>query len=383
MDLSEKLKFLTGNRSELDTTDDLTGNDSPHDDEKNDGIQINANPLSIDHYLNSNGRNFKKSDKKNKRKQDSFSIIMDDSDDVLDTSTKSSDAEKITKMTDRLLSDATLMDVYEFDSYLDDTETLGLEEDIDMKNHLISMGRKYARESATSKENSEITKAFADSDKRLKELYNEVDKDKNAIQKDIDRMRVPGRGGKSLSDLISVKKGMHDTQLSIIKEINQMKKSMYELKAKEAARKAAENTGGNDISPNTLQSIFSSAKSKLISSIGGYQEVSGAGIESDDDSYSFVTDDMNDDEIQRKYFANDAQDSDGDKFLQYEDRGVEYVVVMDSDDNVSEIYAEDRDGIRIPDYPLPNNIEDLKFEIDPIAHTAVDSMHRNYKLKRE
>lgn len=383
MDLSEKLKFLTGNRSELDTTDDLTGNDSPHNDEKNDGIQINSNPLSIDHYLNNNGHNFKKSDKKNKRKQDSFSIIMDDSDDVLDTSTKSTDAEKITKMTDRLLSDATLMDVYEFDSYLDDTETLGLEEDIDMKNHLISMGRKYARESATSKENSEITKAFADSDKRLKELYNEVDKDKNAIQKDIDRMRVPGRGGKSLSDLISVKKGMHDTQLSIIKEINQMKKSMYELKAKEAARKAAENTGGNDISPNTLQSIFSSAKSKLISSIGGYQEVSGAGIESDDDSYSFVTDDMNDDEIQRKYFANDAQDSDGDKFLQYEDRGVEYVVVIDSDDNVSEIYAEDRDGIRIPDYPLPNNIEDLKFEIDPVAHTAVDSMHRNYKLKRE
>ena len=383
MDLSEKLKFLTGNRSELDTTDDLTGNDSPHNDENDNGIQINTNPLSIDHYLNSNGHNFKKSDKKNKRKQDSFSIIMDDSDDVLDTSTKSTDAEKISKMTDRLLSDATLMDVYEFDSYLDDTETLGLEEDIDMKNHLISMGRKYARESATSKENSEITKAFADSDKRLKELYNEVDKDKNAIQKDIDRMRVPGRGGKSLSDLISVKKGMHDTQLSIIKEINQMKKSMYELKAKEAARKAAENTGGNDISPNTLQSIFSSAKSKLISSIGGYQEVSGAGTEADDDSYSFVTDDMNDDEIQRKYFANDAQDSDGDKFLQYEDRGVEYVVVMDSDDNVSEIYAEDRDGIRIPDYPLPNNIEDLKFEIDPIAHTAVDSMHRNYKLKRE
>ena len=383
MDLSEKLKFLTGNRSELDTTDDLTGNDSPHNDENDNGIQINTNPLSIDHYLNSNGRNFKKSDKKNKRKQDSFSIIMDDSDDVLDTSTKSTDAEKITKMTDRLLSDATLMDVYEFDSYLDDTETLGLEEDIDMKNHLISMGRKYARESATSKENSEITKAFADSDKRLKELYNEVDKDKNAIQKDIDRMRVPGRGGKSLSDLISVKKGMHDTQLSIIKEINQMKKNMYELKAKEAARKAAENTGGNDISPNTLQSIFSSAKSKLISSIGGYQEVSGAGTEADDDSYSFVTDDMNDDEIQRKYFANDAQDSDGDKFLQYEDRGVEYVVVMDSDDNVSEIYAEDRDGIRISDYPLPNNIEDLKFEIDPVAHTAVDSMHRNYKLKRE
>lgn len=391
MDLTKKMRLLTGSLESDEAEDNLVGFSSDKyidttDKEVDYEVELNPNPLSIDSYLKSTG--YKKSGKKKKKKKNSYSIF--DEMDLSQSSKnyKSKDEKMINRLNEnakKLIDSSKLLEADEFDAFLDDDSIFSAEENIEMRNNLVSMGRKYARESAETKENSEINKTFADSDKRLKALFDEVSRDKESLQKDIDRLRVPGRGGKNLSDMISAKNNMHTTQLQIIKEINQMKKSMYDLKAKEAAKKEAENAMGNDINSNTLQSIFSSAKTNLINNVGGYSSVSGSSDDDDDEHYTYdvASDEMDDEEIQKRYFNNKDLSSDGDKFLEYEDRGVEYVLVVDDDDKMQRIFAEDRDGNIIPDYPLPNNVESLSFEIDPIAKTAVDSLHRTYKLRRD
>ena len=399
MDLGSQLQLLTGSRSTLNSENRLAGYNEDDFNEDSQIEEFNSDPLSIDNYLQETGYSNGKKSKKSPKKSSSLSLFdseEDEDDEPIQLPkdlTKLADkkALKAIRDTQNFIKRSKLLDADEFDEYLDDDENgINIEENVEMKNSLISMGRKYARESAESKESSEITKTFADSDKRLKALFEEVSRDKDSIQKDIDRMRVPGRGGKLLSDMLSAKKGMHDTQLQIIKEINSMKKTSFELRAKEAARKeAAAASGSQDINTNTLQSIFNSTKSGLINNIGGYSKVSGALTENEDDddnyTYDIVDDDMDDEKIQKRYFrSNDENDTetDGDKFLKYEDRGVVYVLEVDDENNVQNIYAEDRDGMRIFDYPMPNNIEDLKFEIDTITMQASDSLHRNYKVRR-
>ena len=385
MDLAKKLNALAGN-SGFEYDDELSGTTQstkksvgePIDDnDDSDGFCLGE--LSIDAYLKDSGYKGKKKSKKSKKSK-SFESLFGDMDD--DTKPKDrARIDKIVETTKQLVQSANLSSAEDFDDFLDDESVFSAEEDAEMRNNLISMGRKYARDSAASKESSEITKTFADSEKRLKALYEELDRDKNSIQKDIERMRVPGRGGKTLSELINVKTSMQNAQLAIVKEVNSLRKSMYDMRMKEAARKDAENTGNSDINANTLQSIFSSSRTGLVNSMGGYSGVSGA---SDSSGYvSMVSDEMDDEEIQRRYFTDTpSSTSDGSKFLEYEDRGVEYVLLVDEDDKVQGVIAEDKDGVLIPDYPLPNNIEDLSFEIDHTSKMASDNLHRNYHVRR-
>ena len=43
------------------------------------------------------------------------------------------------------------------------------------------------------------------------------------------------------------------------------------------------------------------------------------------------------------------------------------------------LHAEDRDGNRIDDYPLPKDVNDLTFDKNIKAGTAVDQLQRSYK----
>ena len=390
MDLSNKLNILAG-KSSFEYDKDLAGiSDSESsfevvnnsvDDEP---FDFNLGELSIDSYLQDSGYKSKKKSKKSK-KQKTYEYLFGDSEDSYRPKDRRK-VDEIMETTKKLVQSAQLASADEFDDFLDDESLFSAEEDAEMRNNLISLGRKYARDSSVSKESSEITKTFADSEKRLKALYEELDKDKLSLQKDIERMRVPGRGGKSLADMISVKNSMQSTQLSIVKEVNALRKSIFDMRQKEAARKESENAGNNDINANTLQSIFSSSRSGLVNSMGGYGGVSGARNDNESDYGVMVSDEMDDEEIQRRYFNDDntsstSTDNDGSKFLQYEDRGVEYVLLVDSDDRVQGVIAEDRDGTLIPDYPLPSNIEGLNFEIDHTAKMATDNLHRNYHVR--
>lgn len=361
---------------------DSSDSDEPFD--------FNLGSLSINDYL---GETKKKKKDSNRPKKKSYSELFDtDEDDEEDSDLKLKQSlgkyatgnkvlDQVTANTMKLMQMNQLDAADRFDSLFDTENDLRLEENAELQSNLITLGRKYARENATSKEDGEITKAFSESEKKLRALYEEIGKDKADIQKDIDRMRVPGRGGKTMSDMIAVKKELHAAQVSIVKEINSMRAKQIELKMKEAQRKADEGSASNDINTNTLQSIFSSSRGILSSNMGGYSSLTGAtsGIQ-----YSEVEDDELSSGQRRVYNDLESQEAtDGDKFLEYEDRNVEYVLIIDGEDHVQGIIAEDQDENMIPDYPIPHNLADLSFEIDKITMTASDSLHRNYKLRIE
>lgn len=394
MNLRDKLSLISGNEG---FEDDLAGvsstppinsqNASNEDSEST--IDFNLGVLSIDEYLKETGADSRKSSKYTRKSKKTrtreFDLFFDDftedeDDDIGKFRTGNRELDAMTARSKKLLEQADLLKADQFDSFLDD-DRLGAEEDVEMRNRLVSMGRKYARDSAQSKETSEVTKTFADSETKLRELYDEVTKDKANLERDIERMRVPGRGGKVMSDMISAKNSYHNTQLAIVKELNSIKKSIFDLRAKEQARKEAESAGSTDINPNTIQSIFSSSRAGMVHGIGGYSGVSGAEDDSVDGALDFSEDD--DEIIQQKYFSDQQSSfSDGDKWLKYEDRGVEYVLIVDSENIPQAILAEDRDGNQIYDYPIPD-LSNLTFDIDPIGKTASDNLHRNYILRTE
>jgi hypothetical protein len=256
------------------------------------------------------------------------------------------------------------------------------DEDVELRRNLLRYGRKYARETKVSGETSEINKAYSESEKLLSELLDEINEDKKSVQTDINNMRMMRtRNYKALSDLIEAKSQFHNTALSAIKEMNSMKKAQFELQMKVDKTKKEESDDGS-ASNRAIQQLFGIGRDNIMGSLGGYEGVSGASEAGmyDDDNYSSGIDE--DEIIQKKYFSSDEDDveTDGDKFLKYEGRGVHYILLYD-DDGSKEIIAEDKDGNIVPDYPLPSNPDDLDFNISESTGTATDNLANNYELR--
>ena len=92
---------------------------------------------------------------------------------------------------------------------------------------------------------------------------------------------------------------------------------------------------------------------------------------------------MTDDEIEQTYFSDEPEETtDGDKFLEYEGKGVEYTLLVDDDNSPIEVVAKDRDGNIVPDYPMPTNVDQLQFNINMTTQSAEDELHRKYKVER-
>lgn len=392
MDLEKKLQFLTGN-------DEYSGPIKPSHDETDDYpnypsnlISVDENPddecidlLSIDSYLNyDEPKTSKKSKKKQKERLDVFDMFDDEDEESMikkDPAYNKLKGSKIySKITKKMSSDM----IDDFESFLDDESFFNGEDSDEMRNNLVSMGRKYARDTGISTEASEINKTFSSSEKMLKNLYNEIDKDKSNIQKDIDQLRgmTRGKNYKALSDLNSSKTSYHSTQLQAIKEMNAIKKVEFEMRMKERAAKMASSTGGGeDISTNTIRSLFGAGRNDIINAAGGYSKVSGA--IGNTISNTIDTSDLSDDEIEEKYFADDTDEvTDGDKFLEYEGQGVEYTLLVDEDNSPIDVVAKDRDGNIIPDYPMPSNVNQLQFNVNMTTHSAEDELHRKYNVER-
>lgn len=295
-----------------------------------------------------------------KAKKDKFSEIMAKGNDLLDR-----------YMDDDMIDD--------FDGFVD--RYMLDDEDDELRRNLLRYGRKYARETKVSGESSEITKAYSESEKLLTELLDEINEDKKLVQNDINSMRMMRtRNYKALSDLIESKAQFHNTALSAIKEMNSMKKAQFELQMKVDRSKKEEMGDDGSSSNRAIQQLFGIGRDNIMGSLGGYEGVSGAlDAGTYDDSYSSIDED---EAIQRKYFQNDDDigESDGDKFLKYEGRGVHYILLYDDDGN-REIIAEDKEGNIVPDYPLPSNPDDLDFNISESTGTATDNLANNYELR--
>ena len=395
MGLRDKLNMIADNNS---YDDDLSGNFNSD----NDSDEYES--LSVKNYLKDKGYEIKEpSNKNNAQRKGSFTGLLDDiklfeeyddfdahsdiddDDDPYFYRLMTPQFKKLNKKNKKMQKSMKKLGLFEdagdilrtsldFDRYVDSIFEDEIDSDKSMKNNLISLGRKYARDTEF-KESSEVTKAYAESEKRLKAMYDDVSLKLDEVGKDIERMRVPGRGGKILADLISAQNALMNTKLSIVKEINSIKKNKFDIQHRIDSKKDIDNINSTDINTNTIQSMFSAARGgNLVQSVGGYSSVSGASDDDEDDYYD-------DEAIQRKYFNDNTDESDGDKFLKYENDGVEYILIVDDENNPQQILAEDNNGNIIDDYPLPSNIDELSFDIDKNTNLATDNLHRIYKVR--
>ena len=254
------------------------------------------------------------------------------------------------------------------------------DEDTELRNSLISEGRKYARDYATSKDSNEVSKAFAPQEARLNDLLSAVTKDTAKIENDINELRMMRtRNYGRMSDLLEVKGELYNSQLQIIKAINDTKKVQFDIRTK--LKENTDASGDNMAAQSVIQQIFGLGHDTLLNEVGGRAGSSG-GYEPD------VVDDQEDDfentdeygaSIYRKAYAQ--RDDDGDKFLKYEGQGVEYVLEENEDGSGRIVYAEDRDGNGVDDYPIPPDVNSLQFTINQKNNTAVDQLQRKYKYK--
>ncbi len=293
---------------------------------------------------------------------------------VDDSEANKIDLERLSKK----LQDLRVLDDDDFDCVIGTIDEY--DEDEELKSALISEGRKYARDFAASADSSELAKAFAPQETKLKEMLKVVDRDLLDIGSDLDLMRNSRSGRGRLPELISAKTSVISTELSIIKEINNIKKMQFEIKAKNE-KAAADNNVGPDSSA-LLQSIFNMDQGGLFTD-GGRDVYSGT----NDDEYDTAGDNEPDYEpqsvdnslSQASVESSSFDDgSDGAKFLKYEKSGVQMVLLEDADGERT-VYAEDRDGNRLDDYPLPKDISELTFDINMKAHTAIDQLQRKYR----
>lgn len=267
---------------------------------------------------------------------------------------------------------------YDFETYIEDA--LNMEEDEELKTTLIGMGRKYARTHQDDKEDSEVTKAFAPQEKELNTLITELAKDAAAIESDIYKMRSSHQGinRKNLADMITAKTQIHNTTLSAIKEKNNIKKIKFDIiNKKNAAKKDI------DLSEDSLQN--SQLLQSILNSTGlmdnyNREESSGAPMYDDYSDTSYIHSiDSNDEYIQKKYFNN--EESETDKYIKYENEDVKYVLLYNEDTKEKKIIAENKDGDIIPDYPVPDKIDELNFSFDRDSSTAIDQLNRKYELR--
>lgn len=392
MDLEKQLQFLTGNDEySMPVKTSHTDDDSDHYNPSTsshyvsiDEEDTSLNSLSIDSYLRlDDHKSKKKSKKKEKERPEVFDSFDEEDEESMVTKDKAFNKLKGSKIYSKITKRMSADMIDEFESFLDDNSMFDSEESDELRNGLVSMGRKYARDTGISSDNSEIAKAFSSSEKRLNDLLTEISRDKLNIQKDIDQLRSMTRGKnfKALSDLNSAKTSFHTTQLQAIKELNAIKKAEFDMRMKErAAKMTSGGDASSDISTTTIRSLFGAGRNDIVNAAGGYSKVSGAIGNTIGEIYNT---DMTDDEIEDKYFADEKEEeTDGDKFLEYEGRGVEYTLLVDDDNSPIEVVAKDRDGNVIPDYPMPSNVEQLQFNINMTTQSAEDELHRKYRVEK-
>lgn len=270
-----------------------------------------------------------------------------------------------------------------FDAYFD--EYADSDEDTELKNSLISQGRKYARDTKSTTQSSEVAKVFSGNDKDLNKMLSDIDADLIAIQRDIDNLRSmrTGRNNKALTDFQMNKKELFNTKLSIIKAQAGLHKDMFDIQTK--INREKQSSGGDNGDPDMLinraiGNMFGSGRSAALGTVGGYSGVSGAiGA----DKSAEYENEYDDEETVDDTTCNIEEPPGGERaYLKYENAGA-HLIVTEHEDHSYSVHAEDRDGNVLSDYPLPPNADHLSFEVNERFGTARDDYHRKYTYRKD
>lgn len=273
------------------------------------------------------------------------------------------------------------------------------------------------------KDKNPFKKEFAEETTLLYGLYDEVGqvvKNLEKIIKQSDGSRVRGQSkyyNEAVSNLLNAK----NSQLSIVKELNNVKKTIQDLKMKDEAAKRKEGGDGNNMShaaasflQQTLQMpggrnqflqaargtsrpafLVDSYTSKPVEEYDEESDPDAEEEEEDEDVKSYKRQNLLDlkenvpgytsDEIDNINQAiaerleredNGMRSAKGNKFIEYEKRGVEIKIRRDLDTGEFDFIAVDRDNQVVHDYPLPENYGKVKFN----GPVATDRYGESYKV---
>lgn len=286
---------------------------------------------------------------------------------------------------------------------LEDTDELGYNEDFDdliegifeadedvtLRNSLIAMGRKYAIKGAEEEgETSEVTRAFVRQEQAIGELFESIGADEVAIQRDIELLRAQRtRNIKGMADMLAVKGNFHRLKLDLIKEQNNIANKKFDITMKMRKEKNEDATDSGIAATQAVQRLLSIGRSNVMPDDEDEIDLSPSDQVPQDDSRPAAS-------ARTKYhdgtpetmihLASDIPDAttDGDKFIQHEDEGVEYVLDINTEDDTRQIYAVDKYGNVVEGYPMPSNPNQLKFQLNELAGEATDQLMRTYRLRR-
>ena len=217
---------------------------------------------------------------------------------------------------------------------------------------------------------------------------NKFSKKLNKKYDSIDGSKAKGTS-KYLNDLIASVLTSNTNKLQIIKEITNLKKTIQELKIKADGKYAK--AGGDGTLEDQTNSFFSN-----IMNVGRNNFVSA--LNGDPDIHFMNPDYSNDDDIEYANSLPDAQDAiheminerlsnegngrsiEAEKYIIYENLKPELVIMYSVLDNSWEMIAQDKDGQRIIDYPVPTKKELGKMKFSSDRKFATDSYGRSYKV---
>lgn len=275
-----------------------------------------------------------------------------------------------------------------FDSLIEGTfET---DEDVTFRNALVSMGRKYAVEGAKgeSKAASEVSRSFARQETAISALIEEYIQSTNDVQNDLNMIRgTRSRNYKALADLVSAKASMLSGRLSAIKELDSIAAKKHELEIKLEAAKKEDGSGNSAEASRVIQQLFAVGRGNYIGldSPGdtGATEEEYMAAHGDASPGGADYDDGRMETAMHEAMEPDYDDSmDGDKFIQHEHEGIEYVLDIGEDGSERQIYAINKSGDVVPDYPMPTDPGSLSFDINDRMGTATDQLQRKYRVRK-
>lgn len=259
---------------------------------------------------------------------------------------------------------------FPFDDVLD--RLFDIDDDDELRNGLIEQGRKYNQSHSDEPSKSAYEKVFAKQETALNNLIGELDRDIAATEKDINNIRLARvRSPKALSDLISVKGSLYSTKLSAIKEITNIKKNIIDFNIKDK-KNSDEDSQASVAASMALQSIISGDNAAALST-GSFREAAKGSLEFDESAENKLAEI----EAEREFHANETE---GDKYIKYENLGVQIYAQLDAEDRVVNLVAKDKDGNIVPDYPIPD-VDYSQFNIHTDLGTVTDAFHRSFLIE--
>lgn len=185
----------------------------------------------------------------------------------------------------------------------------------------------------------------------------------------LDSAKSSARGvGKYTTDLINSINQARSTSLQYVDKMASLKKTIAELNMKE--RK--ENAAHNSIEGEDIENFSANFLRKMIQ-----QNREDAYLYGDDSPMEGSADDIL--ENIDLGLEGSERSEDIDKYLKYENRNVEFIAVVDPDDESKyELQAYADDGERIMDYPIP---QISRLDINRSTGLASDEYHTKYKVQ--